>query len=309
MGESSERRLPWRYVAPLVVGVVLLAVLGMMIAVLWGVAGIGSSGGDDASGTDDATVASSSQDDAADVVPSVVATAGADLADDAAVGLEVDTHVSTVAVAHGEDIDVYDEPDGEVALELRSKDVLTVPGQTPLVMLVSDVEPAESGEAAAGGDDAAAWYEVYLPVRPNGSTGWVRADDVDIQLTEYWISVDLSAFTLTVYEGTEAVLATEIGVGRDDRPTPGGVYYVKELLRVPDPTGPYGPYAYGLSGFQSTLETFNGGDAVIGIHGTNDETSFGRVVSSGCLRLPNAAITEMAEEIGLPLGTPVYIEE
>ncbi|WP_062206063.1 L,D-transpeptidase [Demequina salsinemoris] len=293
---AGARRAPRRGAVPLIGVVAALAGLGLGAA--WG-GGHGVSGGD-------AAVSSSSTPSspgAADVVPAVVATAGIDGSAGAEPGVRVDDRESTILTAHEPDIDVYDEPGGEVSLVLRSADVLTAPDQTPLVMLVT-----ESGEGAGAAGDAG-WYEVYLPVRPNGSTGWVRASDVEVDTTRFWISVDLSEFTLTVHEGTDVVLTTQIGVGRDDRPTPGGVYYLKELLKVPNPAGAYGPYAYGLSGFQSTLETFNGGDAVIGIHGTNDDTSFGRVVSSGCMRLPNAVITELAEEIGPPLGTPVYISE
>ena len=44
-----------------------------------------------------------------------------------------------------------------------------------------------------------------------------------------------------------------IGLGTSDTPTPGGVYYLKELLRPPDPHGFYGPYAFGTSAFSNTL--------------------------------------------------------
>ncbi|MBW3648616.1 MAG: L,D-transpeptidase, partial [Actinobacteria bacterium] len=67
----------------------------------------------------------------------------------------------------------------------------------------------------------------------------------------------------------------------------------------------YGPYAYGLSGFSTTLDTFAGGEAVIGLHGTNDPASIGKDVSFGCIRLNNADIRELADL--LPLGTPVRI--
>ncbi len=53
------------------------------------------------------------------------------------------------------------------------------------------------------------------------------------------------------------------------------------------------------------LTSFNGGDGVIGIHGTNDPSSVGRDVSHGCIRLRNADVTYLAER--LPLGTPVRI--
>lgn len=67
----------------------------------------------------------------------------------------------------------------------------------------------------------------------------------------------------------------------------------------------YGPYAYGLSGFSNVLTEFNGGDGVIGIHGTNDPSSIGRDVSHRCIRMSNTGITTLAAI--LPLGTPVEI--
>ena len=73
----------------------------------------------------------------------------------------------------------------------------------------------------------------------------------------------------------------------------------------PDGNGPYGTHAYGLSGFSETLDSFNGGDGVIGIHGTNDPGSLGTDVSHGCIRVANDVIDEMATF--LPLGTPVEI--
>ncbi|WNM24890.1 L,D-transpeptidase [Demequina capsici] len=276
-------RLARPAVLPLVIGIVVLAAVGTAL---------GLRGATDASAGADASAFAT----ALEPVPAVAATAGT--TQDAEPSVVVDDHVSTFVTADGLNIDVYSAPDGDVQQTVRSDQVLTVPGATPLVLLVTD-----------GGDETPGWYQVYLPVRPNGTTGWVRASDVTVGTTDFWIEVSISGFTMTVYDGTEAVLTTPIGVGRDDRPTPGGVYYLKELLRVPDASGPYGPYAYGLSGYQSTLDSFHGGEAVIGIHGTNDPTSFGRVVSSGCIRVPNATIAELAEQIGPPLGTPVYITD
>lgn len=62
---------------------------------------------------------------------------------------------------------------------------------------------------------------------------------------------------------------------------------------------------YGLSGFSNVLTEFNGGDGVIGIHGTNDPSSIGRDVSHGCIRMSNTGITTLAAT--LPLGTPVEV--
>jgi lipoprotein-anchoring transpeptidase ErfK/SrfK len=149
------------------------------------------------------------------------------------------------------------------------------------------------------------WLNVYLPVRPNGSTGWVRAADVTVVSNPYSIDITLGQHRLVVHDGDDVVLDEPIGVGTAQTPTPGGVYYIKELLQPPHPNGPYGPYAYGLSGFSNLLDEFRGGDGVIGIHGTNEPDAIGTDVSHGCIRMRNEAILELVPV--LPLGTPVHI--
>jgi lipoprotein-anchoring transpeptidase ErfK/SrfK len=150
------------------------------------------------------------------------------------------------------------------------------------------------------------WLKVHLPIRPNGSTGYVRAADVDVVDNPYRIDIALTDHRLTVTKGDTVIADEPVGVGTESTPTPGGVYYIKELLQPPQPDGPYGPYAYGLSGFSNELDEFAGGDGVIGIHGTNEPEAIGTDVSHGCIRMSNDAITELAAI--LPLGTPVHIE-
>jgi lipoprotein-anchoring transpeptidase ErfK/SrfK len=149
------------------------------------------------------------------------------------------------------------------------------------------------------------WLQVLLPVRPNGSTGWIREADVELASNPYRIHVDLSDFRLTIHREGDLVVDTVIGYGDEDTPTPGGRYYITELLRPPNPDGPYGPYAFGLSGFSDVHLSFAGGEGVIGIHGTNEPDSIGSTVSAGCIRVDNDVISEMATF--LPLGTPVTI--
>ena len=196
---------------------------------------------------------------------------------------------SLVAQAKGESVQVY-----ATAAEDQPTMALDNPNENggPLVFLV---EQRQSD-----------WLEVLLPVRPNGSTGWIRESDVDLVSDPYRIDIALGAHTLSLYQGDTVVSQYSIGVGTSQTPTPGGKYYIKELLQPPSPNGPYGAYAYGLSGFSNVLDSFNGGDGVIGIHGTNDPSTIGTDVSHGCIRLTNEAITEL---VGiLPLGTPVTIE-
>lgn len=152
-----------------------------------------------------------------------------------------------------------------------------------------------------------AWTQVQLPVRPNGSTGWVRSSEVSLSGHSFRIDIDLNGHEIVVFNADVEVLRSPIGVGRSDRPTPGGDYFITELLQPPEPDGLYGPYAYGLSGYSDVLMDFKGGEGVIGIHGTNEPDLVGTDVSSGCIRLPNAEIVRLVDTIGLPLGTPVTI--
>jgi lipoprotein-anchoring transpeptidase ErfK/SrfK len=149
------------------------------------------------------------------------------------------------------------------------------------------------------------WLRVLLPVRPNGSQGWIRTEDVTLARTPFRLEVSLGAFELTVHEGDEVRLVAPIGLGTDQTPTPHGRYFVTELLQPPDPDGPYGPYAFGLSGFSEVHRDFAGGQGVIGVHGTDDPGSIGRRASNGCIRVHNEVVAELATF--LPLGTPVEI--
>jgi len=149
------------------------------------------------------------------------------------------------------------------------------------------------------------WEKVYLPVRPNGATGWVRDRDVDLSLDSYRVVVELRAHRLSLYRAGRLVLRTQAGVGRSVLPTPQGTYYITELLKQGDARGPYGPYAFGLSAHSNVLYSFGGGPGQIGIHGTNEPWALGSNVSHGCIRIDNATITRLANL--LPLGTRVVI--
>ena len=156
-------------------------------------------------------------------------------------------------------------------------------------------------------EQRADWVKVLLPVRPNGSTGWVRTSDVRLVPSRYRIDVDLSEHKLTVYDGESVLLDDTVAIGKPSTPTPVGTFYLRVLIKAPDPTQVYGPYAYGLSSHSDTLEEFNGGDAQVGIHGNNDASQLGNDVSSGCIRMDNDKITRLAST--LPLGTPVVVHE
>ena len=166
-----------------------------------------------------------------------------------------------------------------------------LPSGAPLTFLVVDQTPG--------------WYQVQLPVRPNGATGWVSAGDVSTIGLTYRVEVELGRKQVTVFDGDDVVLRAPVAIGVEPTPTPGGTFYLLELLETPDPNGAYGPLAFGLSGFSETLTSFAGGDGQLGLHGTNDPGSLGTSVSKGCIRVSNDTIVELAEL--LPLGTPITI--
>ncbi len=150
-------------------------------------------------------------------------------------------------------------------------------------------------------DPTADWINVLLPVRPNGSDGWVRRSDVTLTANQFRIEVRLTDHQIRVFDGAERVLQAPIGVGTENTPTPGGAFYIRSLIASTDPV--YGTYAFGLSGFSEVHETFNGGPGDIGIHGTNDPGTIGTDVSNGCIRLEDGTVVRLAGLLPEAAGT------
>ncbi|TDB89284.1 L,D-transpeptidase [Actinomadura sp. 7K534] len=149
------------------------------------------------------------------------------------------------------------------------------------------------------------WLKVLLPIRPNGSTGWIKASDVKISFTSHRVEIDPEAFTFTVFDGDKVLRTGKVATGEGGTPTPPGRFYFTELIKPPDPRGDYGAYAFGLSGHSPTLKKFAGGPGQLAVHGTNKASALGGRVSHGCVRVSNDDITWMAQN--LAIGTPVIV--
>ena len=149
------------------------------------------------------------------------------------------------------------------------------------------------------------WVRVFLPVRPNASSGWVRSRQVRLLADEYHVRIDLRRHVLRVWRRGRLVMRRAVGVGRAETPTPVGRYYVVELIQTDDPGGAYGPYAFGLSAHSDVLRRFDGADGQVGIHGTDYPQGLGTGVSHGCIRIDNRSIVRLART--MPLGTQVTI--
>ncbi len=212
-----------------------------------------------------------------------------DVADSASPNPDNNPHRSIIATAAIPQIEVFADPDDGAEVTHVMDNPTTTNG--PLVFLTT----------VNAGD----WHQVLLPVRPNGSTGWVRGTDVQLAEHLYRIQVDLEDFRLRVFENGQTIFDAVAGVASNNTPTPGGVYYLTELLAPIVPNSAYGAFAYGLSGFSEVFETFNGGPGQLGIHGTNDPDTLGTAVSAGCIRLHNDDVTRLSTY--LPLGVPVTV--
>jgi len=148
------------------------------------------------------------------------------------------------------------------------------------------------------------WYDVWLPIRPNGSRGWIREGSVTVFTTTAMIRIDLSARRLTVYRRGAKLGSFPVAVGTPQLPTPTGFYYVDQKLRPATPGGPYGVLAIGISAFQPRLPNWPGGGPVA-IHGTNQDALIGQAVSHGCVRMHNADVLKVGAWV--PTGSPVVI--
>jgi lipoprotein-anchoring transpeptidase ErfK/SrfK len=155
-----------------------------------------------------------------------------------------------------------------------------------------------------GADCKIAWYRVRLPMRPNGSVGYVHADDVRLVKVHTRIAIDLSQRKLVLYREGEPILTAPVAIGAPDTPTPTGRYYVNQRILASDPTGPWGPGAVGISAFSDVLQEWTQGGP-IAIHGTNDPSSIGRAASHGCVRLDNDVLQRVFN--AADAGTPVII--
>lgn len=195
---------------------------------------------------------------------------------------------SRVANAQTTRLRIYDGPGGEVVHRLPN------PGASgsPLVLLT--IEDAQASPE---------WVKVQVPVRPNGTAGWVRAEDIWVSTVRYRLEVSTDDRTLTLFHDGDPVEEFPVAVGTGGTPTPTGSFYLVELI-APTNAG-YGPYAFGLSAFSDVLNSFGGGPGQIGLHGTDNSGSIGTAASHGCIRMHNDDIVRLAEI--LPLGTPIDI--
>lgn len=148
------------------------------------------------------------------------------------------------------------------------------------------------------------WDRVLLPVRPNGSTGWIylKGGRLRTAYSAYRIQISLAAYRLTVFEAGRRLGSWTVAVGTAGTPTPTGRTFLLASLAPAHPT--YSPLILPLGLHSDSLSTYGGGPGTVGLHGWPDPAVFGHAVSHGCVRVPAAALRILSR---VPLGSSVTI--
>jgi len=155
----------------------------------------------------------------------------------------------------------------------------------------------------AGFEERDGFVLALLPVRPNNTYGWVRESDVTLETTPMRIEVSTRRHELLLWKGRTVVGEFPVAVGARRTPTPLGSFFVNTIVPAPNPA--YGTVVISTSGYSEVYDTFGDGDAAVGIHGTDADSSVGHDASHGCVRMHTADAQLLARQ--LALGTLVVI--
>jgi hypothetical protein len=156
-------------------------------------------------------------------------------------------------------------------------------------------------------EDRGEWLRIMLPERPNGGTGWVRADNVTRSTSPWRMVLKLSETRVRVYKDGFEVWSAPVGIGKDRTRTPTGGFFVA-VIEKPGHGG-YGPIVLNLNAHSEDIASWDGsGDAITAFHGPFGAQelirSGGGKVSNGCIRMLTEDQLKMD---GIPVGTPVDI--
>ena len=152
------------------------------------------------------------------------------------------------------------------------------------------------------------WLRVAVPVRPNGASGWIRADYVLLGHSDYRIQISTSRADVSVYRRGLLVGRSRAVVGATGTPTPHGLFAVYDPVAQPRADGFVGPWVIHLTAHSDVLDDFGGGPGRVAIHGRGGASlrvPLGSAASHGCVRVDNDIVSWLARTI--PVGSPVLI--
>ncbi|MBJ7470926.1 MAG: L,D-transpeptidase, partial [Solirubrobacteraceae bacterium] len=141
------------------------------------------------------------------------------------------------------------------------------------------------------------WLRVRLAGRPNGRSGWIRADSAQLSETPYRIEIRRSTMTLRLLKAGRTARTMKVVVGAPGTPTPAGTFSLLDKLEVRDTGNFLGSWVLPLTAYSDALQTFDGGPGQIAIHGRGGaslQQPVGTAASHGCVRVENKNIARIA---------------
>jgi lipoprotein-anchoring transpeptidase ErfK/SrfK len=184
---------------------------------------------------------------------------------------------------------------GQVAMVLWKNLFTNAPTPTSLLVLGSETGP--SGRV---------WVKMLLPKRPNGSIGWVPADQLVLKRTAWRVEISTTERAGRVFHHGRVVKRFPVVVGADSTPTPRGLTAIQDRRKQADPNGFYGPWILALDARSNAYQEFLGGPGTIAIHGAGAGNPLGVAISHGCIRVSPALDAWLGPRL-VP-GTPVAID-
>lgn len=124
--------------------------------------------------------------------------------------------------------------------------------------------------------------------------------------SQWLVVVERTRQRITVYRDGQAGKSYAVSTGKSETITPVGWWKIVEKRRL-DPPGIYGTRWLGFQRWNPMDGRYEwyAESPPFGIHGTNEPDKIGTAVSAGCVRLRNADVEELYEQ--LPLGTYVVV--
>jgi hypothetical protein len=164
----------------------------------------------------------------------------------------------------------------------------------PTVLLVLDRQPG--------------WLHCRLPGRPDGTTGWISSNGVQLSEIDCSITVDCSARQTRISRNGQQVASYRCVIGAPATPTPRGNFFVTEKVLQPSGSD-IGPWVLALNGYSNVLQDFDGGPGQIALHGQLGALAvpLGSAASHGCVRFDPRTDQWLANNV--PVGTPVTISD
>ena len=146
------------------------------------------------------------------------------------------------------------------------------------------------------------WIKVSMPIRPHGTSAWVKRDSVSITEHKAKVIVDRYTGILEGWENGELIFKESFAGGSEEHPTPLGDFYINEINIENNDASI--EKLVGITAFSTTIEPTSEGDPAIAFLTNESNEGSGELTTRGCIRVSVKVLNLLG---ALPLGTPVQI--